>query len=90
LENRRKTEAAEKIESTKVSHLLHHRGGLRKLSTSALGMNRLSINNHLKNAAARRDQLQRGDPVLELEQLLRQTDGLWLVVSIRAILNLNV
>jgi hypothetical protein len=50
----------------------------------------LSINNDFEHAAAGRDELQRGDAMLQLEQFVRQTDGMRLVVSSGAILDGNI
>lgn len=49
-----------------------------------------SINNDFEHAAAGRDELQRGDAMLQLEQFVRQTDGMRLVVSSCAILYGNL
>jgi hypothetical protein len=53
-------------------------------------MNLLPIDSDLKHTTARRDQLERADVLFEFEKLVRQTDGLRLVVSCRAILNRDV
>lgn len=45
----------------------------------------VTIHGHLEAAACGRHQLQGTDLLFELQYLLRQTDGMWLVVSDRAI-----
>lgn len=52
-----------------------------------LGVNGLAIDTDLKDTAAGRHELQPTDALLELQELGRQTDGLGLVVSSRAILD---
>ena len=51
------------------------------------GMEQMSIDAHFKSAAARRDQVKDRDLLFEFEDLDRQTDGFWLVVSDSAILD---
>jgi len=48
-------------------------------------MEDLSIRYHLEHAAVAGNQLQRADALLQLHEPFRQTDGLWLIVSSRAI-----
>jgi hypothetical protein len=45
------------------------------------------IDADLKSATTRRNQLQRADPLFECQKFFRQTDGFWLVVSSRAVLD---
>ena len=45
----------------------------------------MSIYADFEDAAACGDKLQRTDALLELQEFDRQTDGLWLIVSSRAI-----
>ena len=59
----------------------------RKLSGLDFRKNLLSIHADLKDTAARRNQLQRTNVLFELQKFLRQTDGMRLVISSRAILN---
>ena len=63
---------------------------IRKLAGGELGMNLFAIDRDLKRAATRRHQFERTDVLLELEQFVRQTDGLRLVVSSGAILDGDV
>ncbi len=51
------------------------------------GMERFSIGADFEGAAARWDEGERRDPIAEFENLGRQTDGLWRVVSDAAILD---
>ena len=63
---------------------------LGKLARLDLGIDELAINCYFEAAPARRDQLQGADFLFEWKEFFRQTDGLWLVVSERAILDCNL
>ena len=58
---------------------------IRKTSGVQFRMNLLAVDRHLKRAAFRRHQRQGLDVLLQLEELVRQTDGMRLVVSSRAV-----
>ena len=60
---------------------------IRELARLKLRVNLLAIDRHVENPTGGRYQLQRPDILLEFEQLLRQTDGTWLKVSHRAVLD---
>lgn len=61
-----------------------------EFASSCFRVDFLSINNNFEHAAAGRYELQRGDAMLQLEQFVRQTDGMRLVVSSCAILYGNL
>ena len=48
-----------------------------------------SVHTHLKGTTCRRDQFHRADTLLETQNLFRQTDGFWLIVSSRAVFDGN-
>jgi hypothetical protein len=75
----------EKTKLPKISNIAHDRVGVREFSGRDFRINLLSISDNFKHTAARRDQRERSDPLLQLQELVRQTDGLRLVVSSRAI-----
>ena len=52
-------------------------------------VNDLPIDGDLEGSAARRHQLKRANVLLELQEFLRQTDGVRLVVSSGAVLDAN-
>ena len=57
-----------------------------KLAGFQLGVNQFAIDGQLEAAASAGDQLQIGDTLLKRAQnLARQTDGFWFVISRRAI-----
>ena len=60
---------------------------VRKIAGSKLGMKCLPIHDNLKCASACRHQAERFDVLFQSQKFLRQTDGLRLVVSNRAILD---
>ena len=62
---------------------------VRKLAGLLLGKQFLSIDADFEDAAARRHKLQRTETLFELQELDRQTDGLWLIVSSGAIFDRN-
>ena len=76
--------------STLVAHDFDNDLRIWKLSRRLLGIDRLPINSDLKHAAARRNQFERADVLFELQEFVRQTDGLRLVVSSCAILDCDV
>jgi hypothetical protein len=51
------------------------------------GMEQFAINLDLERAAAGRDESEGFDPITEIENFCRQTDGLWRVVSDHAVFN---
>ena len=53
-------------------------------------MDFLAINDDFKGAAARRDEGERANVLFEFKNFLRQTDGMRLVISSRAIFNSHV
>ena len=61
-----------------------------ELARGLLGINLLSIDGDLKNAAACGNEFQRADVLFELQEFFRQTDGLRLVVSCRAVFDGDV
>jgi hypothetical protein len=62
-----------------------------ELAGLELGVDQLTVDGQLETPAARWDQLQLADLLLEtVEQLARQTDGLRLVVSHRTVAQLDV
>ena len=61
--------------------------GLRELSGGEFRMDFLTIDDHLKGPSAGGHEFERTNPLLEPQQFLRQTDGMWLIVSSRAIFN---
>ena len=61
-----------------------------ELACRILRVDLLSIDRNLKHAAAGRNQLERADVLFEFQEFFRQTDGLGLVVSSRAILDGDV
>ena len=63
---------------------------LGELPRLQLGVNLLSIDADLKGAAPRRDELQGTDVLLELKNLLRQTDGMRFVISSGAIFDCDL
>jgi hypothetical protein len=64
---------------------------IRKLARLELGVDQLSVDGDLEAAASRGDQLQLLDLLLVGgEQFVRQTDGLRLVVSHRAVFEFDV
>jgi len=60
---------------------------LGELSRLQFGIYLVPIDANLKSASTRRDQLQRADSLFECQKFFRQTDGFWLVVSSRAVLD---
>ena len=71
----------------KVADLLEDRIRLRELAGGSFRINLLSIYSHFKHAPARWYQPERSDLLLQLEQFIRQTDGMRFIVSSRAIFN---
>jgi hypothetical protein len=71
-------------------HRFDQRIGIRELTGRELGMQDLPIDGDLKGAAAGRDQLERTDVLLELQEFLRQTDGMGLVVSSGAVFDADL
>ncbi len=67
--------------------LLHHLARIRKPAGLVLGVHRIAVGNDVENAAAARDQRHLGAQ-LALE-FVRQTGGLGLVVSFRAVVYLD-
>jgi hypothetical protein len=62
-----------------------------ELAGLELGVDQLAVDGQLETTAARWDQFEVADLLLELtQQLARQTDGLRLVVSHRAVFQLHV
>src|SRR5262249_3360875 len=62
-----------------------------ELAGLEFGVEQLAVGGEFKAAAAGRDQFQVADLFLvRAEQLARQTDGLWLVVSHRTVLQFQV
>src|SRR5207249_11402824 len=60
---------------------------LRELAGGQLRMNLLSINGDFERATARRNERKGPDVLLKPQQFFRQTDGMRLIVSSRAILD---
>ena len=60
---------------------------IRPFAGIELGMERFAIGADFEGAATRRNEGERRDPIAELENLSRQTDGFRRVVSNRAILD---
>jgi hypothetical protein len=60
-----------------------------KIASSELGMKCLSIDDNLKCSTTRRHQAERFDILFQSQKFFRQTDGLGLVISNRAILDDN-
>ena len=63
---------------------------IRELPGGFFGINGFAIDADLKHPAAGRHQRERGDGLLEPQKFLRQTDGVWLVVSSRAIFDFDL
>lgn len=59
----------------------NNHGWVREFSRGFLGVNQLPIDPHFKNASSHRDESQLSNLPLEFEQFIRQTDGMWFVVS---------
>jgi hypothetical protein len=57
------------------------------LACGQLGVDELAIHRDLEAPAPGRNEFNRTDALFQLKELLRQTDGMWFVVSERAILN---
>ena len=76
--------------STLVAYGFDNGIGIGELSRRLLGMDLVAIHHNFKHAAARGDQFERVDLLLEFQKLFRQTDGLRLVISSCAILDCNV
>lgn len=64
--------------------------GVGKLSGLKLGKDFFAVDRDFEGASTGRNQAEGLDLLLELEQFLRQTDGMGLVVSSRAILDFDV
>ena len=71
-------------------HFLHNRIRIGKPSRLKLRIDVFTIHLHFERAAAGRHERQRFNILFQLEELLRQTDGMRLVVSGRAILNTDL
>ena len=72
-------------------HRLDHLLLVGELAGLELGVEQLAVDGDLEAAAAGRDELEVVDLLLvSVQQLGRQTDGLWLVVSHRTVLDLDV
>jgi len=80
-------EEKRRLRSAKIFNIAHDRIGVREFSGRDFRINLLSISDNFEHTAARRDQRERSNPLLQLQELVRQTDGLRLVVSSRAILD---
>jgi hypothetical protein len=72
------------------SYLLHDRFRIGKPSRLKLRIDVFTIHLNFERAAAGRHERQRFNILFQLEELLRQTDGMRLVVSSRAILNTDL
>ena len=60
---------------------------LGELSRLQFGIYLVPIDGNLESATPRRNQLQRANSLFECQKFFRQTDGFWLVVSSRAVLD---
>ena len=70
-------------------HGPQHVIGIGKFPRCPLGMDNLSICAHLEHAAVGGNQLERANALLQLHEPVRQTGGLRLIVSSRAIFDDN-
>jgi hypothetical protein len=61
--------------------------GLGKLAALQFGIDGFAVDRDLETTAARRNQLQRADALLQFKEFFRQTDGMRFVVSDRAVFN---
>jgi hypothetical protein len=82
-------EIGERGKLPKIADLLNDSVRLGELAGGDFRINLLSINADFEHTPTGGDQPQRSDPLFELEQFVRQTDGMRLVVSSRAILDGN-
>ncbi len=71
-------------------HRLDDRIRVRELPGAKFGMDALAIDSDFEGAPARGDELQRSNMLLELEKFVRQTDGVWLIVSSGAIFDRDI
>ena len=74
---------------TSCANGFQDRVGLRKLAGGQFRIDLFAVDDHFKRAATRRDQGERFDRLFEPQQFLRQTDGMWLIISSRAIFDLH-
>ena len=89
-EKRRRKSQSRKGALPNIPYLPNKRIPVREFASSDFGIHFLSINDNFEHAAAGRDQLQDGNAMFQFEQFIRQTDGMWLIISIRAILYGNL
>ena len=75
---------------THGSHRLDNSVRIRELAGRDFGMDSLAIDRDFKRAPAGWDELQRGNVLLQLEEFVRQTDGMRLVISSCAIFDDNI
>ena len=78
------------MESTGGSDCFDHGIGIRELAGLQFGIDFVAINGDLKSTAARWNQGERADVLFEFQDFFRQTDGMGLVISSRAIFNFHV
>jgi hypothetical protein len=89
-EKREKARTREKTLSlAQIADFFKNRIRLGKLAGGSFRINLLSIYSHFEDTPAGRDQSQRSNLLLQLEQFVRQTDGMRFIISSRAILNRN-
>lgn len=72
------------------AHRLHDGFRVWKLTRGQFGIDQLAVDADLEPAAAGRHERQPAEGLFELQEFLRQTDGLRLVVSSRAIFDADV
>jgi hypothetical protein len=70
-----------------LAHLLDDLVRVGELASGQLRVNLATVDGYFEDAAAGWYQFERRDFLFQLEQLVRQTDGLWLIVSHAAIFN---
>jgi len=76
--------------SSLLAHGFDHGIEIGELARCLLGVNLLPIYGEFKHAAARRNEFQRANTLFELQQFFRQTDGLRLIVSSRAVFDCDL
>ena len=79
-----------KLGSTGGADCFDHGIRIRELAGLQFGIDFVAINGDLKSTAARWHQGERADELFEFQNFFRQTDGMGLVISSRAIFNFHV
>lgn len=79
------------VASRPLFEFCKYRTGLREFACFHFRVNQLAVDRHFKRAAFRWNQRQRKQRTIShaLDDFFRQPDGLWFVVSLRAVFDLN-